>query len=272
LFGVRIARVGLGERASSRSADLVSDLYSDAELPFRESFKVTTDEANRRWSSGEQELCRLTVLEGVSALDALLGGSIDLLRALGKDTTGPGAIDTGVSAKLTHVGRHGGMAIADGTIRLYDLCLSIRNALTHDGRRQKKVISAWRRLPDPEQGWWSQAAGRSMPLSGPADELVLDDRELVAAFKTFDRIAGEVSKQLREEVEGGEWARIVAHEYWRWNPTRAGDSTRNVETVRGWARQHWRLSLTAEEAEAGLSYPNVRRDPALARLLRPPLA
>jgi hypothetical protein len=161
LYAVRIARVDLDHRVEQHApVPLVSDLYGDEELPFRGGFKVTPEDARSRWDRGEVELSRAAVLLGVASLDELLGAVINLLRVVGKDETEAGTTQTGVSDKLGHLTKYGGLSISDGTIRLYDVCLAIRNSVAHHGSQQKPLADAWRRLKSPEQKWWEGSAGR----------------------------------------------------------------------------------------------------------------
>jgi hypothetical protein len=270
LFAVRIARVGLQERADARPGILVADLFEKEQLLFPEAFRVSVPEAQSRWETGEQELARATALLAMSALDDLLGRSIDLLRSVGKDQTESGAVDTGVSAKMRHLATHGGLSVSSGTIALHDLCLAIRHAVTHQSARQEKVIQAWGRLGEEGKGWWEDASKRPPRFTAPNDELDLDDREVVAVFKACDRVAAEVNAEIRNRLSDAEWARLIVREYWLINPTRAGDPTRNVQGVRRHADRWWRVILSDDAVEEALGDRELRYEKTLLRILAPP--
>lgn len=230
LTAVRMARVGLDDRAAENpETRLANELYRDEEVPYRRAFRVTIEQAHRRWNEGEIELIRLAVVLGVATLDDLLGSSITLLRSLGYDSTEPGMIDTGLSKKLRHLIEHGELAIETGTCNLHDLAIAMRNAVAHAGSRQKPVIDAWRRLGQADVEWWTRQAGRELPLSGPEEGLHIDDRELVAAFKTMDRVSLEMNAQLSGRVETEKWAELAVAEYRAFAPTKANNPQQNSE-------------------------------------------
>jgi hypothetical protein len=271
LLGIRIARADLDRRSTEASeSTLVSDLYSEEEIPFSQAFRVTVDEAHSRWTNGEVELARLTILQGVAALDDLLAGTIDLLRALGVDQTVAGTVDTKLSLKLRHLQKHGALSISDATLQLHDLCIAIRNGLTHHAALQQKVIDAWGRLSDTAEEWWASAAGRPFPFTDPGDELVMDDRELLAVFKLFDRVALEVNASVRDEVPEEMWARLVARDYWNVNPGRAGNPKVNVGAAQGLAQRSWRLTLADDSLRKAFEDKGLREDRALDSLLIAP--
>ncbi len=244
---VRVARVGIKDRTGAGDTDsLVSDLYTDEELDFRHAFRVTVAEAEHRWVDGQQELARSTVLLGVAAFDELLGSAIGLLRKVGYDHTAAGDVDTGVSAKLTHLVQHGGLAVSKGSIELHDLLLALRHSTTHHGGQQRAVRQAWNRVDHSQREWWTQAAGRPLPLTSDQEELVMDDGEVLAVFKTLDRVAMDVNGALRDRLCDREWAQRVADEYRSLAPAKAGDPSRNRAAVTKHADAVWRLSLDAD--------------------------
>jgi hypothetical protein len=241
--GLRVARAELDVRSSGKEDVLVSTLYADSELEYRNAFRVTVSDAKARWRAGLEELARATVLLGVASLDDLLGATITLTRECGCDSTSAGEVETGVSAKLRHVVQHAELPIPSGTVKLHDLLLSIRHSVTHYGAQQRVVRRAWEALSAVERQWWSEAAGRALTLTSDTDELVMDDREVLATFKTLDRVAVDVNLGLRGRVPESEWAKQVVAEFRALAPTKAGDPARNVGAVVRHAANQWRLAL-----------------------------
>ncbi len=272
LYAVRIARVDLDGRVTDAvKTQLVSDLYSDKELPFRGGFKVTPVDAEARWSQGEVELSRTAVLLGVASLDDLLGAAINLLRVMNIDGTASGTVPTGVSDKTKHLKTHGKLRLAEGTCRLYDLCVAIRNSVSHQGSRQKPLAAAWERLDTAEREWWENSAGRSLYLTSPTDEIQMDDRELITVMRVLDRTALEMNEQLATALSEVQWAWLVARELWLINPSQAGNPLRNVGAVQRRARRLWRLDISTAAATEALSDTGLRGDSTSLALVHQPL-
>jgi hypothetical protein len=247
---IRIARVAVGERASGDREVHVADLFSDDELRVRDAFRLSVDEAERRWTDGERELVALSVVAGVSALDDLLGATIRLLRDLELDSTRAGDQDTGVSAKLRHLASHGGLGIDAAELRLHAFCVALRNSVTHHGGSQRPVRIAWERLLIDEQTWWESTATRPLPLTGDTHLLRFDDRELVAFFKVLDRIALAVNKEVLDRVAETQWAALVYEEYRSVAPSKAANPQQPVaKSTLAHARKVWRLELDPSVVE-----------------------
>jgi hypothetical protein len=154
----RIARVSLDERAGGADSALVSELYSDSELPYRTGFRVTAAEARSRWQAGVEGLSQMAIVVALAAMDDLLGATIRLLRATGHDATLAGSIDTGVDAKLRHIRRNAHITIDSDTASLHGLLVAVRHAAIHYGGRQRTVATAWRALSVSTRDWWMTAA------------------------------------------------------------------------------------------------------------------
>jgi len=250
---IRIGRLAVMERAAGGQDVHVSDLFSDEELPFRDAFRLTADEAERRWANGETELAAMGVVTCISAFDDLLGATIKLLRDLRLDPTPAGSEDTGVSAKLRYLETHGGLSISPAEIRLHDLGVALRNSVTHHAASQRLVRKAWDRLDEEEQAWWERAATRSIPFTHDTHALALDDRDLVAFFKAFDRIALSVNRELRQRVSEAQWARLVYDEYRTVAPSKAANPQHHVaESTLVYAQKVWRLELKRDVVESVL--------------------
>jgi hypothetical protein len=254
LAAVRVALIGIADRTGSQPPQaLVSELYTDQELAFRQAFRVTVSDAQQRWANGQQELARSTVLLGVAALDELLGSTISLLRRAGHDHTTAGDVDTGVSAKLRHLCEQGGLALSHSSVELHDLLLAARHSITHHGGQPRVVRQVWTRLEQAQRDWWIEAAGRPLPLARDQDELVMADGEVLATFKTLDRIAMDVNASLRMRLSEHEWAALAAAEYRVLAPTKAGDPSRNVAAVMKHADNVWRVKLDQDTVARVLS-------------------
>jgi hypothetical protein len=188
----------------------------------------------------------MTMVLSVAALDDLLGETIALLRSLGIDRSNPNRAQTGVSSKLTHLVREGGLSVGAADVRVHELCVALRNAVTHHGGSQRAVAAAWRRLAPVEQSWWTAAAGRHLPLTGDDERLSVDDREMIATLKASDRVALAVNEALRVRVPEADWIRMVFAEYRALVPYRAGDRNLRAPLIVGHARHWWRLSFRAD--------------------------
>jgi hypothetical protein len=251
----RIASVGVTERAGGAEQSLVSELYTDSELPFRSGFRVTTKEAKLRWEAGVQGLSQMAIVLGVAAMDDLLGGTIRLLRVAGHDDSSAGSLDTGVSAKLKHLSSCGGLKVDSDTLALHGLLVAIRHAVTHYGARQKPVADAWKRLSGDARERWTMTAGRPLPLTGDENELRIDDREALASLKALDCVAVEVADSLRATLDEREWAALVVAEYREWDRAKANDPNSNVRRIKRHAYTVWRIALSEEVTVAALAQP-----------------
>jgi hypothetical protein len=272
LYAARIARLDLARREVDRpDVRVASDLYSDDELPFRKGFGATLVDARARWERGEMELSRMAVLLGVASLDELLGATIDLLRVMDIDRTATGTVPTGVSDKVRHLRTHGRLSIPEGTSRLYDVCVAIRNSVAHHGSRQGPLTAAWNRLGEAERDWWEVAAGQAPRLTSPSDEIDLNDHELITIMRVLDRVAIEMNEGLAVALSDSQWAWLVARELWIVSPMHAGDPIRNVGAVQRRARRLWRLDVPADVAKESLSDKAMRNDTRSEALLGRPL-
>jgi hypothetical protein len=250
----RIAKVTVEERAEAAATSaLVGDLYSDAELPFRTGFRLPPMEAFNRWDAGIEDLARMSIVVGVATVDELLGAAIHLLRATHHDPTEAGTVDTGVSAKLSHLSGQCCLVIDSDARGLYALLIEIRHAVTHYGGQQLPVRQAWERLSGDAQEWWTAAASRGLPLTQDEAELRVDDRELLAALKTLDRVALVVSDGLRMILDDDQWADLIVGEYRQLNLSKANDPGSNLRRIVTFGRSIWRLTLAEEQAAAALS-------------------
>jgi hypothetical protein len=251
----RIARISVLERVQNAVGEspLVGDLYSDDELPYRTGFRLRLDEALTRFDQGMEDLARMAVVVSVPTLDELLGAVIRLLRATGHDPTRSGDRDTGVSAKLSHLNEQSQLGLAIETRALYDLLVEIRHAVTHYGARQRPVRQAWERLSDDAQAWWTEAAGRAVPLTVDTSELRIGDRELIGALKTLDRVGLAVSDGLRRVISEDQWADLIVGEYRHRNLARANDPFSNLRRTLTFGRSIWRLGIDPEVATQALA-------------------
>jgi hypothetical protein len=128
----RIAGTDVLARArDAEDGTLVGDLYTEEELPYRSGFRLRLEEALSRFDGGMEDLARMAIVLGVATLDDLLGSVIRLLRATGHDATRAGELDTGVSAKLSHLNEHGQLELDVETRALHNLLVEIRHAVTH---------------------------------------------------------------------------------------------------------------------------------------------
>lgn len=251
----RIAKTCSAERARTSGQPFVSDLYTVDELPFRGGFRLSLTEAMSRWEAGMEDLSRMAIVVGVAAIDDLLGAIIQLLRATGHDRSRPGSVDTGVSAKLEHLRRHGHLDLSDDTQGLYGLLVEVRHAVTHYGGRQRPVRQAWDRLGDPAREWWIAATGRALPLTRDTEELRVGDRELLGALKTLDRVALEIARGLQATLTEAQWADLVVAEYRQLDRAKANDSSSNVRRIKRFADSVWRMRVSDAAATAALSRP-----------------
>jgi hypothetical protein len=190
----------------------------------------------------------MAIVLTVAALDDLFGETIGLLRELGIDISEPDRAPTGVSNKLSHLSTKGGLALEAADLRLHDLCVALRNAITHHGARQRAPAAAWRRLQAGEQAWWANAASRPLPLAvSDSSPLSVDDRELIGMLKACDRVALAVNDGVRARVPDEDWIRLVFEEYRALVPYRAGDKALRPPLVTRHARTWWRLTLNEEQ-------------------------
>jgi hypothetical protein len=256
----RIAKSAVSTRARE-SGDprlLVGDLYTDEELPYRSGFRLRLEEALTRWDNCMEDLSRMAIIVGGATMDELLSAVIRLLRATGHDSTAVGDVDTGVSAKLSHLLRHGQVEIDVDTRALHQLLIEIRHAVTHYGARQRPVRDAWERLGDGARAWWTGAAGQALPLTTDTEELRVGDRELLGALKTLDRVGVAVSAGLRRIVSEEQWADLAVCEYRQLSLAKANDPSSNLRRILTFSRSVWRLRLDPDVAARALS----RRTPS----------
>jgi hypothetical protein len=263
----RIAAVAVDDR-SGDAAQFVSELYTDDELRFRSAFAVSVADAKLRWQAGIEDLSQMAIVSAIAATDDLLGATIRLLRATGHDASPSGSTDTGVSAKLRHLSRHGCQGIDADTLALHSLLVEIRHVVPHYGARQKPAADAWRRLSSDARERWIAAAGRPLPLTQEDSELRLDDRELLAALKTLDQVALEVAQSLRQTVSEPEWANLVVAEYRQMDLSKANDPNSNLHRIKKHASAAWRFPISDKIAIAALDQPTeAKLLPALPRPL-----
>ena len=151
---------------------------------------------------------------------------------------------------------------------LYGLLVEIRHAVTHYGARQKPVRRTWERLSDDARQWWTEAGGRSLPMTRDEGELRVGDRELLAALKTLDRVALEVSGGTRTKIAEAQWADLVVADYRESNKAKANDPYSNVRRIVQHGSSVWRLRITEADAEQALKRPTGTELRAVATLAR----
>ena len=251
LAALRLARLAIRKANDDDDADaLVSNLFSDEELPYRHSFSVKAQEAEERLLEAEHQLAIATVVLGVAALDDFLKSVIRLLRQLGIDTSDSSTSSIGLSEKLGHLNDHGSIPISLGDRQLHDLLLAIRNDAVHPEGKPHRVRDAWCEMKDederPEQEWWEKITGRPLPLTATGGPSRFEHREIMAALRLFDRLAASVNHALRDVVSDVTWATLAADELERLDKAKLRDPTRGVGFLRGFLRTDWLLELQDE--------------------------
>jgi hypothetical protein len=196
----------------------------------------------------------------VAGFDRCLGGVIRMMRQIGLDPHPPGTTDTGVSGKVAYLRTKADVRLEPESEALWDLLVTIRNAVVHHGASERPVAVAWEACaavgsPEDAQGLWARLAERPLPVSLTGDRLRFSDREVVGCQRVLDGIAIDLAEKLRVRISPLDWARLVAAIEGPKQPWVLNNPGLNLRKLKGWCRGGWGITIDDATAREALANP-----------------
>jgi len=259
LAGLDLALVALSMRAQT-DEDIVPTIFTKSELPYGQGFSVSVGTARKRLREAEEQVVLNAFPIYVAGFDRCLGGVIRMMRQLGIDAHEPGTTDTGVSGKVAYLRTKAGLGLEPESEALWNLLVTIRNAVVHHSASENSVAVAWEACAragpaEDAQSLWARLAERPLPVSATGHRLRFTDREVVGCQRVLDGIAVDLAEKLRVRISPLNWARLVAAIEGPKQPWILNNPGLNRRKLKAWCKGGWGVTVDDATAREALANP-----------------